>query len=78
MTGLRYTNFSLPAGAQVTNADIQFTADETSNTTSNLTIKGESTANALAYGSAYRVLSPKSLPILPLIPAMPFHSSSQV
>jgi len=60
LAGLRYTNFSLPAGATITNADIQFTADEVSNTGADLTIKGELTANALAYGSANFNISSRS------------------
>ncbi len=51
VTGLRYTNFNLPANATVTAADIQFTADENSNTTANLTIKGELAGNAAAYNN---------------------------
>ncbi len=51
VTGLRYTNFNLPAAAVISNADIQFVTDEVSNTASNLTIKGEVAANALAYNS---------------------------
>jgi len=51
LAGLRYTNFNIPANAIINNATIQFTADETSNTTANLTIKGELTGNANSYNS---------------------------
>lgn len=52
LTGLRYTNFNLPSNVSVTDATIQFTADEVSNTMANLTIKGELTGNATPYSSA--------------------------
>jgi len=52
VSGLRYTNFSLPQNAVINNANIQFTADETSNTTANLLIKGEATTNAVAYSNS--------------------------
>lgn len=52
IVGLRYINFSIPAGVTVTNANLQFTTDEVSTGTSNLTIKGEYTGNAAAYTSS--------------------------
>jgi|GEM_PF-308626 len=60
VAGIRYTNFSLPANATISSADIQFTTDEVSNTTANLTIKGEATANALAYAATNFNISSRS------------------
>jgi len=59
--GLRYDGFGLPENATITNADIQFTADEVSNTTADLTINGESTGNALPYFPSNFNISNRSL-----------------
>jgi hypothetical protein len=45
VVGLRFMNITLPVGATVTNAYIQFKTDEMTNTAANLTIHGESNAN---------------------------------
>ncbi|MFD2720451.1 hypothetical protein ACFST9_17125 [Hymenobacter monticola] len=47
--GLRFPNVTLPAGAYVTNAYIQFTCDEQTFGTINLTIKGQAHDNAPAF-----------------------------
>lgn len=52
LVGLRYASFNLPGNAVVTNATIQFTANEVSNTTASLIIKGELTDNAVPYSSS--------------------------
>jgi len=47
--GLRFTNIFLPPGATITNAYVQFTADETRNTNGNKLIRAESTNNSTPY-----------------------------
>ncbi len=60
ITGLRYAGFSLPMNATITNADIQFVADETSSATCDLTIAGESTGDALPYSTTNSNISNRS------------------
>lgn len=49
--GMLFRNLSIPQGATITSAYIQFTTDETNNGTTNLTIRGEDTNNAGAFNS---------------------------
>lgn len=54
--GLRFTGLSIPQGATITSAYIQFTVDETNTGTTNLTIWGEATDDAAAFStSSYNV-----------------------
>ncbi|HLO18817.1 MAG TPA: hypothetical protein VK206_28555 [Anaerolineales bacterium] len=47
--GIRFTGVNIPSGATILNAYIQFKVDEISDVATNLTIKGEASANALAF-----------------------------
>jgi fibro-slime domain-containing protein len=49
IVGIRFRDISIPKGATITNAYIQFTADETDSESTNLTIHGEDSDNALAF-----------------------------
>jgi hypothetical protein len=46
MVGIRFRNLDIPPGANVTNAYVQFTSDEISNGTTNLSISAETSGNA--------------------------------
>ncbi|MGP8307971.1 PKD domain-containing protein [Vibrio sp. YIC-376] len=47
--GMRFNNISIPSGATITAAYIQFQVDEVKSTVTDLTIKGEKSANATAF-----------------------------
>ena len=47
--GVRFINVDIPQGATVTNAYVQFMADETATVATSLTIQGEATDNALTF-----------------------------
>ena len=49
--GLRFSNMTIPNGARVERAYIQFTADETSGTTTSLTLTGQASDNAAAFSA---------------------------
>lgn len=51
VVGLRFSSLNVPAGAVITNAYIQFTCDETSSSSTNLTIAVEDEANAATFAS---------------------------
>ncbi len=56
--GLRFQNVTIPQGATITDAYIQFTVDETTSGTTNLTIYGEDTDNAPTFTAAdYNITS---------------------
>jgi len=55
--GLRFTNITLPPGATITNAYVQFTTDEVRNTSGNKLIRAESTNNSAPYTNQKRNLS---------------------
>lgn len=50
--GIRFTSVSIPAGARVTDAYIQFTSDETSSDSTSLTIAAQALDNAPAFTTA--------------------------
>ncbi|MFK8010348.1 MAG: MopE-related protein, partial [Saprospiraceae bacterium] len=50
--GLVFNDLNIPQGAIITNAYIQFTADDTDSGTTNLMIYGEATDNALSFTSS--------------------------
>lgn len=50
--GLRFTNLSIPQGAVIKNAYVQFTVDEAKNEAGLLTIAGHDTDNAPTFGSS--------------------------
>ena len=50
--GLVFNDLIIPTGAVITNAFIQFTTDETDSESTNLTIQGEDTDNALSFNSS--------------------------
>ena len=47
--GLRFQNVTIPQGAVITSAYIDFESEKTNSETTNLTIKGEAADNAVAY-----------------------------
>ena len=51
LIGLRFTDLSIPQGAVITNAYIQFQADETGRTSTNLTIAAHDTNSASAFSN---------------------------
>lgn len=55
--GMRFTNLSIPRGATILEAYIQFTADETPTETTNLTIYGEDADNATTFLDATNNIS---------------------
>jgi hypothetical protein len=56
--GLRYTSVTIPQGATITNAYVQFTTDETNSGATSLTIRAEDENNASAFSeSNYNVTS---------------------
>jgi hypothetical protein len=56
--GLRYTRVTIPQGATITNAYVQFTTDETNSGATSLTIRAEDENNASAFSeSRYNVSS---------------------
>ena len=55
--GLRFTQVGVPQGATITNAYVQFKADETSSETTDLTINGLAGNNAAAFRSGVFTLS---------------------
>jgi hypothetical protein len=57
VVGMRFNGVKIPQGAVITNAYVQFRADEASNRTVNLTINGEASANASMFTTAPRNLS---------------------
>ncbi|MEW6405941.1 MAG: right-handed parallel beta-helix repeat-containing protein [Chloroflexota bacterium] len=52
--GLRFGNVTIPPGATIVNAYIQFKVDEATSTSTGLTISGEAAANAAAFSSTAR------------------------
>ncbi len=59
--GLRFNGVDIPADATIINAYIQFTVDETPSGATNLTIKGESSADAQGFTSVSGNLSARPL-----------------
>ena len=56
--GIRFQNITVPQGATITNAYLEFTTDETDSVTTNIVIRGEDTDSAAAFvDSAYNVSS---------------------
>lgn len=49
LVGLRFNRLSIPQGATITRAYVQFTVDEAKNVTGSLTIKGQAVDNAPAF-----------------------------
>ncbi len=52
LVGMRFNNLNIPQGATITNASIQFKADETNSGTTTLMIEGQATDNALTFTRA--------------------------
>lgn len=57
LVGMRFTNLSIPQGAEISEAYIQFTCDETSSETTNLIIRGEDSGNASTFTTASNNIS---------------------
>jgi len=49
MVGLRFTNITIPQGATITNAYVQFTADGSTSGTNPLSIRGQLSSNSTAF-----------------------------
>ena len=60
VVGLRFNNITIPAGAVVTNAYIQFKADETGSSTTALTIEAEATDDATRFFGASNNISART------------------
>jgi hypothetical protein len=58
--GIRFNGVKIPMGATITNAYIQFKADETNSKAVNLTVFGEASANASAFSNTARNVSNRS------------------
>ena len=50
--GMRFTGVTVPAGATITNAWVQFQADEATTTSASVTLAGQATDNAAAFTTA--------------------------
>ena len=53
--GLRFNGVSIPSNSVITNAYIQFTVDEKTSSSTNLTIKGEKSSNAATFTATGKV-----------------------
>lgn len=58
--GMRFGNVSIPKGAIIVHAYIQFKVDQASTTATSLTIKGEAKANASAFSTSSRNVSSRA------------------
>jgi hypothetical protein len=58
--GIRFNSLSLPPGATITSAYIQFTADETASEATNLVIEGHATDNAPVFLTSTNNISARS------------------
>ena len=69
--GLRFTNISLPPGATVTNAYIQFQVDEASSAAANLTIQGVAALSPTTFTTATSSVSlrPRTIASVAWVPA---------
>ena len=61
LVGMRFNNLSIPQGATITNASIQFQTDETHSGATSLMIEGEATDNALTFTNANANISTRAL-----------------
>ena len=58
--GLRFVNLSIPQGATIVSANVQFTTDENNSGTTNLTIKAHDTNNSAAFTASNFNVSSRS------------------
>ncbi|MFW5443099.1 MAG: Ig-like domain-containing protein [Methylococcaceae bacterium] len=61
LVGVRFQQLDVPKGATITNAYIQYTADENTTEETTLTIFGEATSNALTFSSTAYNISDRTL-----------------
>jgi hypothetical protein len=76
--GIRFNNITIPRGATITRAYVQFEADETQSDATNLTIQAEANDNPLTYTTTANNISSRPAP--PAAPAgrpHPGHSSAK-
>lgn len=59
--GLRFTGINIPQGAQIDNAYIQFTVDETDSSATSLSIRGEDVNDSSSFNSSNNNLSNRAL-----------------
>jgi hypothetical protein len=78
VVGLRFLNVPVPQGATVTNAYVQFRADETSSETTNLSVAALAEDNAAAFGSGRFSLSSRPRTSAVSWPSVPSWSSGAV
>ena len=52
--GMRFTGVNIPQGAAIENAYIQFTVDETVNTSGTITVRAEATNSAAGFSTQYQ------------------------
>lgn len=57
IVGIRFTNITVPAGATITNAYIQFTTDAVDSTAVSLTIQGQNSDNPIGFTTAVNNIS---------------------
>jgi hypothetical protein len=57
VVGMRFNGIAIPQGATITKAYIQFTVDEATSASCNLTIKGEDSDNAVAFATRSKNVS---------------------
>lgn len=55
LVGIRFTSLAMPQGAQITNAYIQFQADEASTDATTLTIESEANDSAQSFGGSFNI-----------------------
>jgi hypothetical protein len=58
--GMRFAGLGIPAGARITNAYVQFTADESHSGATSLTIRGQAADNAATFSSSSRNISSRA------------------
>jgi len=58
--GMRFTGITVPQGASITNAYLQFTCDETGTTATSLLIKGENVNNSAAFATTANNVSSRA------------------
>lgn len=57
VVGIRFTNVSIPRGATITNAYVEFQVDEASNEATSLVLRGEAVNNSAAFSTTPRDIS---------------------
>jgi hypothetical protein len=69
--GLRFTGITIPPGATITRAYLQFTVDEATSEVTTLSIEGQASDNALAFSSATGNISSRPRTATPVVWSVP-------